>query len=100
LPVTRTAEKELRVAERRRERNKARRTLCKSTIKKAEKLLFSGEVASAKEAAVTAISALDKAVNKGVIHTNKAARSKSRLMKKINKAVELFSATSETEEES
>jgi small subunit ribosomal protein S20 len=35
---------------------------------------------------VTAISSLDKAAEKGVIHSNNAARRKSRLMKKLNKA--------------
>jgi small subunit ribosomal protein S20 len=89
LPVTRTAEKELRVAESRRERNKGTRTLSKSTVRKAEKLIFAGDMASAREAVVTAISTLDKAANKGVMHANKAARSKSRLMKKLNKAAEI-----------
>ena len=94
MPVTRTAEKELRAAGRRSVRNKSTRTLCKSDIKKAEKAIFSGDVASAREAAVAAISTLDKAANKGTIHANKAARSKSRLMKKLNKAEELSSTGS------
>jgi len=100
LPVTRTAEKELRVARRRSVGNKSTRTLCKSAIKKAEKEIFSGNVTSAGEAAVTAISTLDKAVNKGVIHANKAARSKSRLMKKLNKAKEITSAKTPPETKS
>src|SRR5689334_1934789 len=36
-------------------------------------------------AVVTAISALDKAVSKGIIHRNNAARRKSRLMQRLNK---------------
>ena len=36
-----------------------------------------------KEAVLSAISALDKAAEKGVIHKNNAARRKSRLMKKL-----------------
>jgi small subunit ribosomal protein S20 len=100
LPVTRTAKKELRVAERRSVRNKSTRTLGKSNINKAEKLIFSGDVASASNAAVAAISTLDKTANKGVIHANKAARSKSRLMKKLNKAVELSSASPKSEKKS
>lgn len=89
MPVTRTAEKELRAAERRRVRNKGVRTLCKTAIKKTEKLVFSGNVESAKEPAVSAVSTLDKAAKKGIIHANKAARSKSRMMKKLNKALTL-----------
>jgi small subunit ribosomal protein S20 len=40
----------------------------------------------AAEATKTAISALDKAAEKGVIHKNNAARRKSRLMKRLNAA--------------
>ena len=65
-------------------RNKSVRSLCKTNITKAEKLIFSGELEAAKEAVVTAISSLDKAAEKGVIHQNNAARRKSRLMKKLN----------------
>jgi len=36
------------------------------------------------EAVVKAISALDKAAEQGVIHKNKAARGKSRLMKRLS----------------
>ena len=37
-----------------------------------------------KDAVISAISALDKAVSKGILHKNNAARKKSRLMKKFN----------------
>ena len=39
--------------------------------------------AEAKAAVIEAISALDKAAEKGVIHKNNAARRKSRLMKRL-----------------
>lgn len=39
-----------------------------------------------KEAVLTAISEVDKAAGHGVIHSNKAARLKSRLMKRLNSA--------------
>ena len=86
MPVTKTALKEMRVARRRQVRNKSARTLAKSNIAKAEKLIFSGDVDSSKEAVVKAISSLDKAAEKGIIHPSNAARRKSRLMKKLNKA--------------
>jgi len=76
----------MRVAERRQLRNKSIRTLCKTSITKAEGLIFSGELESAQAAVVSAISALDKAAKKGVIHPNNAARRKARLMKKLNEA--------------
>ena len=86
MPVTKSAQKEMRVAERRQLRNKSVRSLCKTNITKAERLIFSGELEAAQKAVVTAISSLDKAAEKGVIHPNNAARRKSRLMKKLNEA--------------
>jgi small subunit ribosomal protein S20 len=62
------------------------RSLSKSSITKAEKLISSGELESAEEAVIAAISSLDKVAEKGIIHPNNAARHKSRLMKKLNAA--------------
>lgn len=76
----------MRVAERRRLRNKSIRSRCKTDITKAERLIFSGELELAQKAVVAAIGSLDKAAEKGVIHPNNAARRKSRLMNKLNAA--------------
>jgi len=92
LPVSKSVQKQVRVAERRRLRNKPIRGLTKTSITKAEKLIFSGELESARKAVLVAISSLDKAAQKGVIHPNNAARHKSRLMKKLNDALALSSA--------
>jgi len=92
LPVTKSAKKQVRVTERRRLRNRSIRSLVKTNIIKAERLIFSGEVESARAAVVAAISSLDKAAEKGIIHPNNAARRKSRLMKKLNEAQGLSSA--------
>ncbi len=86
MPHSKSAQKQVRVSERRRLRNKSIRSLCKTNVVKAEKLIFSGELESAKQAVVATISSLDKAAEKGVIHPNNAARRKSRLMKKLNEA--------------
>ena len=86
MPSSRSARKQVRVTQRRRLRNKSIQSLCKTNITKAERLIFSGEFDSAREAIVTAISSLDKAAEKGVIHPNNVARRKSRLMKKLNDA--------------
>lgn len=86
MPNTKTAIKQVRVSERRRVRNKAVRTQAKTRITGAEKLIFSGELDKAREAVLAAISALDKAAEKGIIHPNNAARRKARLMKKLNQA--------------
>jgi small subunit ribosomal protein S20 len=73
-------------------RNKSVRSLCKTNVTKAERLILSGELEASQKAVVTAISSLDKAAEKGVIHPNNAARRKSRLMKKLNEAQALSSA--------
>jgi len=86
LPVTKSAKKQLRVDERRRLRNKSIRSLVKTSIIKAERLIFSGELEAAQSAVIAAIGSLDKAAEKGIIHSNNAARRKSRLMKKLNEA--------------
>ena len=96
MPNTRSARKQVRVTQRRRLRNKSIQSLCKTNITKTERLIFSGELESAQEAAVAAISSLDRAAEKGVIHPNNAARRKSRLMKKLNEV--LSSAETEAEE--
>ena len=87
----------MRVVERRRLRNRSIRSLCKTNITKAERLIFSGELEAAGAAVIAAVSSLDKAAEKGVIHPNNAARRKSRLMKKLNEALALSSAETERE---
>ena len=96
MPVSKSVQKQVRVDEKRRLRNKSTRSLCKTNITKAEKFIFSGELVSARETVVTAISSLDKAAEKGVLHPNNAARRKSRLMKKLNRASSLAKAEQET----
>ena len=86
MPITKSAKKQVRVAERRRLSNKSIRSLCKTNVTKAERLIFSGELEAAGEAVIAAVSSLDKAAEKGVIHSNNAARRKSRLLKKLNEA--------------
>ncbi len=96
MPVTKSAKKEMRASERRGLHNKSIRSLCKTNITKAEKLIFSGELEAAQKAVVAAISSLDKAAEKGTIHPNNAARRKSRLMKKLNEAQALFKVEDST----
>jgi small subunit ribosomal protein S20 len=86
LPITKSAKKEMRAAARKQIRNKSVRSACKTTITRAEKLIFTGQAEEAGKAVVVAASTLDKAAEKGIIHPNNAARRKSRLMKKLNTA--------------
>ena len=84
MPNIKSAEKRVRVTERKRLRNKSVRTMCKTNITRAERLIFMGDLNAAQEAVAVAITSLDKAAEKGIIHANNAARRKSRLMKKFN----------------
>jgi small subunit ribosomal protein S20 len=95
---SKSAQKQVRVAERRQQRNKSVRSQVKTNITKAEKLIFSGELEAAREAVVMAVASLDKAAEKGIIHSNNAARRKSRLMKKLNETIALSSAEPVLEE--
>jgi small subunit ribosomal protein S20 len=83
---TKSARKRIRTNERKHQRNVMYRSRAKTMVKKAEMAIFSSDVDdAASEAEVReAISTLDKAAVKGIIHKNNAARRKSRLMKKLN----------------
>jgi small subunit ribosomal protein S20 len=65
LPDTKSAQKQWRVSEKKRLRNKSVQSRCKTEITKAEKTIFSGELESAQQAVLTATSSLDKAAEKG-----------------------------------
>ena len=86
MPISKSAIKQMRVSVRKHQANKSARSLAKTNVTKAEKVIFSGDLEKAQPAVAAAISALDKTAQKGIIHPNNAARRKSRLMKKLNKA--------------
>ncbi|WP_116997841.1 30S ribosomal protein S20 [Desertimonas flava] len=65
------------------ERNKAVKSELKTRVKTA--LASVGTESNAEDVRL-AVKRLDKAAAKGIIHPNKAARSKSRLLKSINAA--------------
>jgi len=77
-------QKATRVAAKKRLRNKSVRSATKTYIAQADKLIAAKECDAATKASAQAISVLDKAAQKGVIHPNNAARRKSRLMRKLN----------------
>jgi small subunit ribosomal protein S20 len=85
LPTTKTAEKEMRVADRRKDRNKSVLSETKTSVTKAEAAIASGNIDTAKAEVKAAVSALDKEAESGKSHRNNTARRKSRLMKKLNK---------------
>ena len=78
------SEKTARSAERKRIRNRSIRSATRTEIAKAVTELHRGEPQNAEPAVNQAVRALDKAVTKGIIHKNNAARKKSRLIAKLN----------------
>ncbi|MCJ7791437.1 MAG: 30S ribosomal protein S20 [Dehalococcoidia bacterium] len=84
MSTSKQSNKVARTAERKRLRNRLVRRSFKTCIVKARSSADAGEE-SASQKTMLAISGIDKAVSKGIIHRNKAARLKSRLMKKLNK---------------
>ncbi len=83
---TKSAIKMIRVAARRAARNKPIRSEVKTLVKQARTEISGGDMEKAQAEVRVAVSALDKAATKGVIHKNAAARRKSRLMKRLAKA--------------
>ena len=85
----RSALKRIRSSEKKRQRNRIFRSSARTYVKKARHLISEqGRTEESEVAVRQAISALDKAAQKGVIHKNSAARRKSRLMKMLNLASE------------
>ena len=86
MPITKSAKKQVGVDERRRQRNKSVRSLCRGNVVKAGRRIVNGDLESARQAVAVAVTSLDRAAAKGVIHANNAARRKARLMKRLNQA--------------
>lgn len=80
---TSSAIKRIRSNARKRQRNTLVRSKVRTAVKKARGALAAGAEGGA-DAVRSAISELDRAAEKGVMHKNSAARRKSRLMKKLN----------------
>ena len=83
---TPSALKRVRHSLRRRAVNRRTRSETKTLVQHASDIALGRVDAPGPEAVVAAISALDKAAEKGIIHPNNAARRKSRLMTKVNAA--------------
>jgi small subunit ribosomal protein S20 len=83
MPNNPAAEKRMRQEQKRRLHNRSIKSLVKTQITKARQAI-NGEDANSEAAVRAAVSELDRAAKKGVIHRNNAARRKSRLMKQLN----------------
>jgi small subunit ribosomal protein S20 len=81
---TRSALKRMRQSEKRRVRNAAVRTSVRTAVKTTRTSLAAASVEEARASLARAVQLLDRAVTKGVVHKNAAARKKSRLTRQLN----------------
>jgi small subunit ribosomal protein S20 len=80
--------KDVKKSRERHARNVAAKSKIKTFVKKARTTIEAGDEQAVKQTISTAVSIIDKAAEKGIIHKNVAARRKSRLMRAANKAAE------------
>ncbi len=84
MPNHKSAEKRVRQNEKRRAVNRNNRGQLRTQVKKLRSVIEGGDRGQSLELLNPTLSIIDKAVNKGVLHKNTAARYKSRLTSHIN----------------
>jgi small subunit ribosomal protein S20 len=83
MPHTPSAEKRLRKTEKRRRQNRTAAKKLKLQRRTADATITAGEAAKVATDFKATQAMLDRSANKGYIHPNKAARLKSRLVKRL-----------------
>lgn len=86
MPNHKSAEKRVRQNEKRRDNNRSNRSRLRTSIKKLRTAIADGNAEQISAALPETVSTIDKAVQKGVLHRNAAARYKSRLTARVNQA--------------
>ncbi len=85
MPIIKSSEKDLRRTARRTEVNRAAKGKLRSSLKKVRTAMAEKQPEAARAALSAATPVIDRAVSKGILHKNAAARHKSRLMRRLNK---------------
>lgn len=86
MPNIKSAKKRVKVIKVKSLKNSIRKSVLKTNIKKFVEALNNND-ANLQEIFKNATKAIDKSAVKKIIHKNAAARKKSRLQKKLNKAI-------------
>ena len=86
MPNIKSAIKRVKISKARTLRNASAKSALRTSLKRFEQAVRSQDMEAARLALRHATQSLDKAVTKGIVHRNHAARKKSRLMKRMNKA--------------
>ena len=84
MPNIKSAKKRVKVTATKTLRNQMIKSALKSSIRKYKEALAAGNKDAAAAAYTEAVKKVDKAVNKGILHKNNAARKKSRFTKMLN----------------
>ena len=79
MPIIKSAKKRVKIAAKARSRNARTKRTLRETLKAFSKAVESGKAADIQKSQQEAVSALDTAVKKAVMHKNKAARQKASL---------------------
>lgn len=85
MPNIKSAKKRVLVSETKAMQNKMLKTALKTSMKKYEAALASGDKAAAEETYKAAVKKIARAVAQGILHKNNAARKKSSFTVKLNK---------------
>jgi len=84
LANIKSAKKRIGITEKQNLRNRMVKSALKTSIKKFDQAIASGDAATTGAAYLNAVSTVDKAAAKGVIHKNTANRKKAQLAIKLN----------------
>lgn len=86
MPNHKSSEKRVRQNEKRRVVNRNNKGRLRTSIRKLRAALTEADTSAVQELLPVTISTIDKAVQKGVLHRNAAARYKSRLTTRVNQS--------------
>lgn len=86
MPNHKSSEKRVRQNEKRRVINRNNKGRLRTSIRKLRAALTEADASAVQELLPVTISTIDKAVQKGVLHRNAAARYKSRLTTRVNQS--------------
>jgi small subunit ribosomal protein S20 len=86
MPIIKSAKKRVKIAAKARARNARTRRSLREALKAFAKAAEGGKAADIQKAQQEAVSALDTAVKKAIIHKNKAARQKAAMASKAKAA--------------
>ena len=85
MPNIKSAKKRVQLSRVSNEKNKAAKSVLHTNLKKFDAAVAEGNHEQADSAYTAAVKTIDKAVSKGILHKNNAARKKSSIKQKLNK---------------